>query len=46
PALKLAYSYDYTLSALRRYNSGSHEIMLIFTMVNDKKTIGAQVPSF
>lgn len=46
PMLKLAYSYDYTLSALRRYNSGSHEIMLIFNMVNDKKTIGAQVPSF
>lgn len=46
PMFKLAYSYDYTLSALRRYNSGSHEIMLIFNLVNDKKTIGAQVPSF
>lgn len=46
PMLKLGYSYDYSLSGLRRYNSGSHEIMLIFNLVNDKKNIGAQVPSF
>lgn len=46
PMFKLAYSYDFTLSALRKYNSGSHEIMLIFNLVNDKKAIGAQVPSF
>lgn len=46
PMFKLGYSYDYALSALRKYNSGSHEVMLIFNMVNDKKTIGAQVPSF
>lgn len=46
PLFKLGYSYDYALSALRKYNSGSHEVMLIFNMVNDKKTIGAQMPSF
>lgn len=46
PMFKLGYSYDYALSALRKYNSGSHEIMLIFNMVNDKKAIGAQIPSF
>ncbi|MES2132551.1 MAG: type IX secretion system membrane protein PorP/SprF [Bacteroidota bacterium] len=46
PMFKLGYSYDYALSALRKYNSGSHEVMLIFNMVNDKKTIGAQIPSF
>ncbi len=46
PMLKLGYSYDYALSALRKYNSGSHEIMLIFNLVNDKKNIGAQIPRF
>lgn len=28
PNLKLGYSYDYTLSGIRTYSSGSHEIML------------------
>lgn len=28
PQLRIGYSYDYTLSALQRFNSGSHEIML------------------
>jgi type IX secretion system PorP/SprF family membrane protein len=28
PQLRVGYSYDYTTSALRRFNSGSHEIML------------------
>lgn len=46
PMFKLGYSYDYALSALKKYNSGSHEVMLIFNMVNDKKNIGAQIPSF
>jgi len=46
PFLKLGYSYDYGFSSLRKYNSGSHEIMLIFNLVNDKKAIGAQIPRF
>jgi len=30
PTLRVGYAYDYTLSNLGRFNSGSHEIMLLF----------------
>jgi len=30
PSLRLGYSYDYTLSNLGDYNSGTHEIFLLF----------------
>ncbi len=30
PDVRLGYAYDYTLSDLGNYNSGSHEIMLLF----------------
>jgi len=30
PSLRVGYAYDYTLSNLGRFNSGSHEIMLLF----------------
>ncbi|PWA05077.1 PorP/SprF family type IX secretion system membrane protein [Flavobacterium psychrotolerans] len=30
PTLRIGYSYDYTLSNLGKYNSGSHEIFLLF----------------
>ncbi|WP_196895802.1 PorP/SprF family type IX secretion system membrane protein [Aureivirga marina] len=30
PGFKVAYAYDYTLNNLGRYNSGSHEIVLLF----------------
>lgn len=30
PTLRIGYAYDYTLSNLGRFNSGSHEIMLLF----------------
>jgi type IX secretion system PorP/SprF family membrane protein len=30
PSLRLGYAYDYTLSNLGKFNSGSHEIMILF----------------
>lgn len=32
PNLRVGYSYDYTLSNLGKYNSGTHEIFLLFDM--------------
>jgi len=32
PTLKIGYAYDYTLSNLGDYNSGSHEIMILFDL--------------
>lgn len=30
PPIRIGYSYDYTLSNLGKFNSGSHEIMILF----------------
>lgn len=30
PSLRIGYAYDYTLTNLGKYNSGSHEIMVLF----------------
>jgi type IX secretion system PorP/SprF family membrane protein len=30
PDLRIGYAYDYTTSNLGNYNSGSHEIMILF----------------
>jgi type IX secretion system PorP/SprF family membrane protein len=30
PSLRVGYSYDYTLTNLRNFNSGSHEVFLLF----------------
>ncbi|MBO3098937.1 PorP/SprF family type IX secretion system membrane protein [Gelidibacter pelagius] len=30
PSLRIGYAYDYTLSNLGKFNSGSHEIMILF----------------
>jgi len=30
PNLRIGYAYDYTLSNLGRFNSGSHEVFLLF----------------
>ncbi|NMH24135.1 PorP/SprF family type IX secretion system membrane protein [Flavobacterium solisilvae] len=30
PTLRVGYSYDYTLTNLRNFNSGSHEVFLLF----------------
>lgn len=32
PSLRIGYSYDYTLSNLGNYNSGTHEIFLLFDL--------------
>ncbi len=37
--LNLGYSYDYTLSPLSNYQTGSHEVMLSFTITKDKKSL-------
>lgn len=40
PALRVGYAYDYTLSNLGRFNSGSHEIMLLFDLFKSKNING------
>jgi type IX secretion system PorP/SprF family membrane protein len=32
PSLRIGYAYDYTLSNLGQFNSGTHEIMLLFDL--------------
>jgi len=32
PALRIGYAYDYTLSNLSTYSSGSHEIFVLFDL--------------
>ena len=39
PKLRIGYAYDYTLTNLGSYNSGSHELMLLFDMSFTKKHI-------
>lgn len=36
-AFKLGYAYDYALTAIQRFSSGSHEIMLSYELLNKKK---------
>lgn len=40
PQLKMAYSYDYDLGPIGRYNSGSHEISLNYVFSYYRKVIG------
>jgi type IX secretion system PorP/SprF family membrane protein len=35
--LRIGYAYDYTLSNLGRFNSGSHEIMILFNISKSAK---------
>ena len=44
--LGISYSYDYSLSALTEYNSGSHEIMLTLRSKNKKGNSGASGKRF
>jgi type IX secretion system PorP/SprF family membrane protein len=39
PQLKLTYSYDYSLSDLQKYNSGSHEIQLSYIFSFNKEKV-------
>ncbi len=32
PKLRIGYSYDYTLANLRKFNSGSHEVFVLFDL--------------
>lgn len=32
PNLRIGYSYDYSTNSLQKYNSGSHEILLLFNL--------------
>lgn len=43
---KLAYSYDYSFSELAAYQAGTHEISLIFNLINDKKPLHISAPRF
>lgn len=38
PSVRVGYAYDYTLSNLGRFNSGSHEIMILFDL-NKKRSL-------
>lgn len=40
PALRIGYAYDYTVSNLGRFNSGSHEIMVLFDLNKKGKNNG------
>ncbi|HEY0898102.1 MAG TPA: type IX secretion system membrane protein PorP/SprF, partial [Sphingobacteriaceae bacterium] len=37
PQIRLGYSYDYSITSLRNYNSGSHEIMLRYEFGYDRQ---------
>jgi len=39
PSVRIGYAYDYTLTNLSDYNSGSHELMLLFDLDFSKKNI-------
>jgi type IX secretion system PorP/SprF family membrane protein len=40
PSLRIGYAYDYTLSNLGKFNTGSHEIMLLFDLNKKGKANG------
>ncbi len=37
--IRIGYAYDYTLSELSNYNSGSHELILLITIPRDKNLV-------
>ncbi len=45
-SFKLAYAYDFTFSELSNYSAGSHEIMLLFNMVEKKGRPAIEAPRY
>lgn len=41
PSLRIGYSYDYTLTNLRKFNSGSHEVFVLFDLGGNKDKDGS-----
>ena len=41
PTLRIGYSYDYTLSNLSSFNSGSHEVFILFDLDKNKLSSGS-----
>lgn len=39
PKFRIGYAYDYTLTNLGEFNSGSHEIMLLYDFLDDTKIL-------
>jgi len=46
PELKVGYAYDYNFGLIGNYSNGTHEIMLIYNLVADKKIPIIEVPRF
>lgn len=46
PMFKIGYAYDYAFSAIGKYSSGSHEIMLIFNMQDPKLPVTNKAPRY
>lgn len=40
--MNIGYGYDYSISSIRKYNSGSHEIMLSFILTKKRPTLDEQ----
>ena len=40
PTLRVGYAYDYTISNLGKFNSGSHEVMILFDLDKSAKQKG------
>ncbi|MDG2330620.1 MAG: type IX secretion system membrane protein PorP/SprF [Flavobacteriales bacterium] len=46
PELRLGYAYDYNFDQIGDYSSGTHEIMLIYNLVNQSQIPIIEVPRF
>lgn len=38
PSLRIGYAYDYTLSNLSKFNTGSHEVIVLFDLFDNQKS--------